>query len=254
MQDKTITYSDSVVKHMNAVPRLLEDWQYEDLGNNNVGGYYQNPVAVSGNQIISISSQILTSCNGVSTLSAISVAANNLFNSSNNFVAHTDRISGMVEPNQDTAELPHYATILSSAKTLSYLCYQNSGVSNNAVIIGNFSSLYTANNISDYRTAISGYPTTINNSIYYETDPIDPLIQTKKSNLSSGIITTISNKLNEISTYMSTKQSSDVNFFNNSKSIVGEMNSVKKLSNMGSTEKYLAQTLIGTDKLKARIT
>ena len=75
----------------------------------------------------------------------------------------------------------------------------------------------------------------------------------KKSNLSAGLATTIATNLNTINTYMSGKQSSDVNFFNQSNAIVADLNSAKKFSGMGETETYLVNTLVGSDKLKSRI-
>lgn len=254
LSNNTITYSDSAIKHMNSVPKLLDDWQYQDIANNDTGSYYQNPVANSANLILFISTQIFANSNGVVGIVSVANAANSLVNTANNFIAHTDRLSGIVEPNADTGALPHLSTAIAVGRTMAYVCFQSDGVTNNAPIIGNFSSLYTANNLADYYTAIKTYPSTIANTIYYEADPIDPVLMVKKSNLSAGLITTISTNLNTINTYMSGKQSSDENFFNQSKTIVSQINSAKKLTGMGETEKYLAKTLIGTDKLKARIT
>jgi hypothetical protein len=254
LNNNVTAYSNSTIKHMSVVPKLLSDWQYQDIANNNIGGYYVNPVANSANLILSISTQVFSNSSGVADIITVATSANNLVNVANNFLAHTNRLSGIVEPNADTAGLPHYSSAISVAKTVSYMCYQSDGVTNNAPIIGNFSSLYTANNLADYYTTIKTYPNIVANTIYYEADPIDPLLMIKKSNLSAGLATTIATNLNTINTYMSEKQSSDVNFFNQSNAIVADLNSVKKFSGMGETEKYLAKTLIGTDKLKARIT
>ncbi len=253
LSNSTIAYSNSTIKHMNAIPKLLDDWQYEDIANNDTGGYYVNPVANSANLILSISTLVFSNSSGTIGISSVASASNNLVNTANNFIAHTNRISGMVEPNADTGALPHLSTAIAIGRTLSYVCFQTDGVTNNAPMIGNFSSLYTANNLADYYNVIKTYPNVIANTIYYEPDVADPQIMLKKSNLSAGLVTTITTNLNTINTYMSGKETSDVNFFNQSKSIVAEVNAGQKFSGMGETEKYLVNTLIGTDKLKSRI-
>jgi len=253
LSNNVLVYSDSTIRHMNSVPKLLDDWQYEDIANNDTGGYYVNPVANSANLIMSISTQIFANSNGVVGIITIANSSNNLVNTANNFLAHTDRISGVVQPNADTGGLPHYSSALGVGRTVSYMCYQNEGISNNAPIIGNFGSLYTANNLADYYTTIQSYPNVIANTIYYEADPIDPVIMIKKSNLSSGLISSITANLNSINSFMSTKETSDVNFFNESNAIVADLNSAKKFTGMGETEKYLVNTLVGSDKLKSRI-
>jgi hypothetical protein len=237
---------------MNSVPKLLDAWQYQDIANNDTGGYYVNPVGNNANLILSISTQILSNTISCTDLITINTSANNLVNTANNFLAHTNRLSGVVQPNADTGGLPHYSSALGVGRTVSYMCYQNEGVSNNAPIIGNFGSLYTANNLADYYTTIKNYPNVIANTIYYEVAG-DPPAYVARSNLSAGLATTIATNLNTINSYMSGKQTSDVNFFNQSNAIVVDLNSAKKFTAMGETEKYLVNTLVGSDKLKSRI-
>jgi len=253
MSNNVVAYSNSTIRHMNSVPKLLDDWQYADIANNDTGGYYVNPVGNNANLILSISTQILSNTISCTDLITINTSANNLVNTANNFLAHTNRLSGVVQPNADTGGLPHYSSALGVGRTVAYMCYQSEGVSNNAPIIGNFGSLYTANNLADYYTTIKSYPNVIANTIYYEADIIDPMIMVKRSNLSAGLITTISTNLNTINSYMSGKETGDLNFFNTSNAIVADLNSAKKFTAMGETDKYLVNTLVGSDKLKARI-
>ena len=42
-----INLSANTVAHLNSMPAFIETWQAQDIANNTVGGYYQNPVAVS---------------------------------------------------------------------------------------------------------------------------------------------------------------------------------------------------------------
>ena len=253
LSNNVIAYSDSTIRHMNSVPKLLDDWQYENIANNDTSGYYVNPVANSANLILSISTQIFSISNGAIGITTVTTSANNLANTANNFLAHTDRLSGVVQPNADTGGLPHFSSALATGKSVAYICYQSDGISNNSTIIGNFGSLYTANTVADYYTTIQSYPNIIANTIYYEADLVDPAIMLKKSNLSSGLITSITANLNSINSYMSTKETSDLNFFNQCNSIIADVNSTSKVSNMGETEKYLIKTLVGSDKLKVKV-
>jgi hypothetical protein len=253
LSDKAEPYSDSVVKHMDSMPQLLDDWQYQDISNNDTGGYFKNPVASPTNSILSISTQVFVSANGCTDLNTLATSANNLTNTASSFLAHTNRLSGVVEPNADTGGLPHFKSATSVGKTVSYMCYQSEGISNNAPIIGNFGSLYTESNLTSYYATIQNYSTVVSNTIYYETDPLDPLLQIKRSNLSAGLISTISTNFNTIRSFMSSKETSDLNFFNTSTSIVSDLNSARKMTGMGQTEKYLVNSLVGSDKLKSRI-
>jgi hypothetical protein len=152
-----------------------------------------------------------------------------------------------VEPvNTDTILLPHYESAIGVGKIIMYLVSQTDGISNNSPLIGSFTSLFTGNTLNTYYTTIQNYANTVANSIYTQTGNY-------YSNLTSTQVSTISSKLIEITTFMNTKNTADVNFYINSQAVLADYNSLKGFSNMGQTQEDLINNYIGTPKLLSRI-
>jgi hypothetical protein len=247
-------YSDSVIKHMDTLPPMLSKWQQDDIANNAVGGYFKNPVANVVQQIWDTSNTIIA-ITGLNTtnISQVYVASSNLSQTSaNNFMAHTGRISGVQEMTPNTATLPHYTSAMNVGKLLSYIVYQSDGVQNNAPIMGNFTSLFTEDALTVYYNIIKNYPNTIQHSIITTIDP-DTLGTVYSSNLTQTVANAMKANLNSICTYMDTRVSADVNFYNNSQNVVNDYHSTKQFSNMGGTQTDLVNNFVGSDKLKSRI-
>ena len=152
-----------------------------------------------------------------------------------------------MEPvNTDTILLPHYESAIGVGKIIMYLVSQTDGISNNSPLIGSFTSLFTGNTLNTYYTTIQNYANTVANSIYTQTGNY-------YSNLTSTQVSTISSKLIEITTFMNTKNTADVNFYINSQAVLADYNSLKGFSNMGQTQEDLINNYIGTPKLLSRI-
>jgi hypothetical protein len=238
--------ANSSSKFIGTLPKLLDSsWQTTDVANNDVGGYYQNPVGYVTKQIWNSSNTIMgiTNISLVANLSLLLIAANNLSKvSCNNFYQHTDRLSGVAPISAEAADLPHLSTALNTGQMLVYLTSQTDSVSNNSPIMGNFSSLTTNEQLTTYYNTIITYPTIILNSISANT-----------TNLSPSIITLYMNKLIEISSFMDTRRNADVNFYTNSQAVISDYHTVKQFNKMGATHTYLVDNLIGTDKLKTRL-
>lgn len=249
-------YSESVIKHMDTLPPLLKTWQQEDIANNDTGGYFRNPVANVTQNIWNTSNNIIAIPNisNVTSLGVILLSANTLSDlPANNFLAHTNRISGVATITPETAELPHYENATNVGKLLSYIVYQSDGVQNNAPLMGNFTSLFAEDDLNVYYQRIQTYPAVISNSINVTSDNGEIPTITYSSNLSSTVITAISSNLTSISAYMDTRRLADVNFYNNSQEVVRDYHDVKQFSNMGGTQTDMVNNFVGTDKLKSRI-
>jgi len=61
--------------------------------------------------------------------------------------------------------LPHYETATQTGKALISLIYQTDGISNNAPIMGNFTSLFVANDLIVIYNTMSTYANIVNNSV-----------------------------------------------------------------------------------------
>lgn len=242
--------SNNVIYTMNSMPALLNTWQTEDVSNSNVGGYYKNPVANSTQSIWSVANSIIAITGLSLALPNVSLSANNLYTSANNFYAHTNRMSGVTN---SMTYLPDYGRAMSVGKMIMMITFKSDDVQNNSPIMGNFTSLIIDNDLSLSYNTISTYSNTIANSIVVSSDGGDPPVITYSSNLTSNQITTIVNNLNSTINLMDSRRNGDVNFYNNSRAIIDDYNTVDKFSNPGQTEMYLFNNYIGTDKLKERI-
>lgn len=237
--------SANVISTMSNLPPLLNTWQTADAANNDVGGYFQNPVANLTQSIWNVANSIIAipDLNEVANLANISLYANNLSLSANNFYSHTNRISG-VTTNDDHPELPHYNSAVAVSKVVMYITFQSDGVQNNAPMMGNFTSLTQSNNLTISYNTIKNYANTIANSIN---------VSTHTTNLTSIQINTIQQGMNVATDLMNSRRTADVNFYYNSQSIVDDYNTLKQFSNPGQSESYLLNNFNGTDKLKSRI-
>lgn len=245
MANNTIDFSQETQNSLNNMPQILTTWQMEDIANSNTYGYFVNPVSDYANTINSTMLNIQVTANAAN-LFAVSTVAETINQAGTviHFRDHTDRISGVtpMDANANNALLPHYNICIGIGKALTYIIYQSDGISNNAVIMGNFGSLYTANTLSEHAANLANDLILIQNSI-----------SGGNSNLSAGQISTIVSDMNSMNTFVYSSVTQDVTFYNNSRAVVDDYNKVKGFGHMGDTEKYLVSTKIGSDKLKSRV-
>ena len=244
-------FSANVAYTMNVMPSLLNTWQTEDAANNDVGGYFQNPVGTTTQEIWSVANSIIAITGVSSALPTISSSVNSLYNSSNSFFSHTNRLSGVSGYDLDDPTLPTYKSAIGISKVVMMIVTNN--IQNNSPMMGCFTSLTIANNLTVLYNTISTYANTIRHSISSSSDGGEPPVITYSSNLTPTQITTIVNNLNSTVNLMDSRRNGDVNFYYNSQSIVHDFNQLKQFTNPGQTELYLINNYIGTDKLKTRI-
>ena len=253
-----MSLSNTAIATMNTMPPLLNEWQTSDLANSSTSGYFTNPVANVTQGIWNTANSIIniTGVTSVSNMATLVTATNNVRAASNNFILHTDRISGITQPNASTGTLPHYFSAMSVSKILMFLTFQSDGVQNNAPMMGNFTSIMVANTLSTQNTSIQTYPSLVANSINVTTSVDPETFETTYSyttNLTPTQVSTMVNGLQPIADLMNGRRTSDVTFYNNSRAVVDDYNKVDQFSSIGQTESYLFNNYIGSDKLKSRI-
>jgi hypothetical protein len=257
--NQVVKFGADAKRTMNSVPKFLDDWQFEALGEGDTDGYVQNPVKDVTNSIITICGQIISSSNASPNLSSIiSVSGTIISNSGPEFIEHTDRISGMVEPNEDTSLLPHYDTAMAIGKSLTYIVNQAGDLDDNATIMGSFTSIVIGEDLTDYRDAISVYPALIAQSLYPviisgtdgEGNPVEETVY--YTTLTPAQLTQILNDVTAISDMYTVRKAHDENFFTKSKMVLDDFNKLKKFKDMGQTERNLTQNFIGTEKLLSK--
>jgi hypothetical protein len=275
-----IEFSNNVLSHMNAIPKLLDDWQFEDLANNNVNGYFKNPVANVTSDIMSVCGTLVSLLSEVPATNTTAVqgstgAITNLFNNINissanvagfngtEFIEHTNRISGVTpvgaspsSTGRDTALLPHYDTAMATGQLMMYLTYQSEGIQNNSPIMNNFTSIVIEEDLNSLLSNISSYYTTISNSITVTgggTDALtDPFVRT--SNLTFDVVTDMFiNNIQPINITLAKKRNNDEIYYNTSRQVSQDFNELRKFNNMGATANNLIQNYIGSDKLLTRL-
>lgn len=251
--DNVTPMSDNVIKHMDAMPQMLNEWQKTDVGNSDTSGYLQNPVGTVSTNIWNVANNII-SVTGLasSNITQVLTAATTLSTAANTFMQHTNRMSGAFGADPNDPTLPTYRTAIGAGKLISYIVYQSDGVQNNAPMIGSFTSIYSGDNLATYYSTIQNYASQVQNSIIATTDPITFEI-TYTSNLSQSTANTMASNLSNTASFMNTRRTADVTFYNNSQSVISDYNNVRQFSNMGATETDLTNNLIGTTKLTSRL-
>jgi hypothetical protein len=259
--DNVTDFPETTKNHMNNVPDQLSQWQKDDLANADATGYFKNPVGTVTTNIGTKANTIIAvpHIGEVSNLSTIITSSQTLSLAASNFMGHTNRLSNLIEPNEFTSELPHYNTASAQGRSLMYILNKTDGIENTAPMIGHFTSLYTEDDLLTSYSTISSYPTTIqNNIIEVITETFDMntgenvAVISYTTNLTPIMVATMATELTNISTYMNSRRTNDVTFFNNAKTIIDEYNTVKQFSNMGQSQSDMMQ-LIGSDKLKSRL-
>lgn len=249
--------SADAIKTMSRTPPLLNEWQKADASvGGNTTGYFVNPNVTVIQNTRNLANNIASICSPVSSLSGIMSAAETLQTTGGTFVAHCDRLSGVVQPNTATATLPHYNSAVGISKVVMQIVFQTDGVQNNAPMMGNFTSITCTPELNSRYSTISSYPTTISNSITVTTvtDPESGLSSTTySSNLSPTLVSTITNTLQSFVDYMDARRTGDVNFYNNCQAIANDYNTLKQFSNPGQTETDLLTNHIGSPKLLSRL-
>jgi hypothetical protein len=277
--------SPAALKHLNSMPKFLQDWQAEDMRNGvvNNNNYFKNPLQnitiTIINNLEAIRSAIPTRVvypdpefgygrfGATGQLEAYTVveipALEPIYESSNvaiaeakNFINHTNRLSNTVEFKPEAAELPHYDPAMAVGKQLLYVVNQTDGIENTSPILGTFTSLFVEPEMTDYNNTISPYSALIANSITitttFEGGMDGGYVTTKTSNLASNVITTMTDTVNSLKVFIERRRKHDENFWKKAQAIVEEYNKLKRVSSGGETQEKLIDGYIGSDSLKEK--
>ena len=240
-----LTLSANTTAHLNSMPAFIDSWQAQDIANNTVGGYYQNPVASNISSIITISQTMITVANtgasqNIANCDLIITAANTLANVATSFLAHTNRISGVTPFVGQDVENPYYDTAMGLGKTALYITNQTDNITNTSPILGSFTSILIVSEVGSANTVLANDLIILNNGV-------------TANNLTQSQISQILSDIANANTLLVTRQAADVTYYTNLRSFVDKYNSVKKFTNMGETETYLVNNFVGTTKIKERI-
>ena len=272
------TLSDGAVKSLETMPKLLEDWQINDIGNADVGGYFNNPVAnitisirtTSGTIAGILSADPSTNTGAVvgstaeitnlfaNTLVTLDNVANTLTSNSEGalFLDHTDRVSGIIEQGpqeetgRDTSDLPHFQEAIGIGRVLTYVTFQTDGIKDTTVQTGSFTSLFIPNTLNQFSNTLALYPDLITNSLTITLgDDLVTFVRT--SNLTLSQVQTLANTATDIFNTFKTRREHDISFFQNSKQVLDDYGKAAYFSKTGETQNNLILNVVGSDKIKS---
>jgi hypothetical protein len=253
--------SANTKEFLDTQPVSLETWQKNDLANGTIirTDYYKNPVLNACNQLESSTQNLY---NTMLTISNYNSANGNLLVDSANtllleiglFKQHTSNVSGVTnaeatvpEDGSPVIEYPDYDAAIQLGQELLMLLNNTDGIQDSSPVLGNMTSLFMREEIEANTILITGDNVTINASLYLDAN----------SNVASNITTSAANlivsHLQTASGMLSTRRLHDWNFFRQGLILLEDYNKIDKLENVGNTQSYLINTLIGTDEYKQKI-
>lgn len=240
-----VNLSTQTQDHMNSMPAFIDAWQAKDVANHDVGGYFQNPVASNTNLIITTAQDLISMANTGSTANlagcdTIETTANALYSMAQNFLAHTNRLSGVTPFTGQDLVNPYYDTAMGLGKTALYITNQTDAITNTSPIMGSFTSILIGPQVGTYAVALQNILITLTAGVTANT-------------LSPTEITQINTEITNATNYLSSRISADVTYYANLRAFVDNYNQVKQFSNMGETQTYLINNFIGTPKLLSRL-
>ena len=272
--NQIVNFSANTEAHLNTVPPVIVSWQAQDIANDDVGGYYKNPVSNSihwmsntANTLLGYSpiigdsgdiTQLFT--NILANCSFLSIG-NETYQSQNakTFLYHTDRLSNIRSQTDDAAvkidgsNLPYFTTATQAAKSATYIVNQTDGIANNSVMLGSFTSILEANQINQLANTVYADSRAIINSLSLIPGGEGGGSDYYRSHLSYNTVLKYNNDFANAVFLMTDRESADKEFYLRLKGLIDKYNTTKQLVNMGESEKYLVNNLIGTDKTKQRI-
>jgi hypothetical protein len=225
----------------------LTDWQLDDMANNDVIAtkYYSNPLA---NVCSSVGANLNNLVVSISTISAPNSATMNLLNSTLNciiqldrFKSHTDNVSGVSETT-GSANIPTYLTAINAGQSLVTLLYKTDGVANSLPALGSMTSLFIESDLIANNTSIGANCQIFINSVSSNT-----------TSLSNTSINNIRSTIESLDTFLHGRWSHDWIFYENSVKLMDDYFKMSNFNNIGSTQSYLINNYIGTDKVKSNL-
>lgn len=234
--------------YLKAAPIELAAWQQSDIANGNIQmtNYYKNPLAndctlliANTSNIVSIAANTPFDFASNANLTLFSTATN-LEDQLNYFLSHTNNVSGVTLMTSNTDIIPSLESASSIGNYLLRIVNVSDKIQNTTPLLGSMTSLFVGqeanSNVATVNTALQLLNSSIapNGNCY----------------LSSVQVISISNTLNTLSDFLSYRRTSDWNFFANATSIVMDTVRLSTFNNMGNTQLYLVNNLIGTDRLK----
>jgi len=252
-------------KSLIKTPSPYKKWQFDAVANDDINGYFKNPMLEISQEIRNAANTMYTASQTVPSLSAITTASGNLagFDTTTGvppdpvitthtkgiiefFIPHTNNISGVTA--STSSSFPDFNSGMAIGEYMMQLTNRYDGVEDASAALGAFTSLFIGDELSVLVIKINDGAGKVASSIIVDlTDPSLPIYST---NLSAGLITTITNDITECYNLINDRYNHDINFFRNSISTMTKFNQISKFNSLSKVSLHLIDKLVGTDKLK----
>jgi hypothetical protein len=233
---------------LNVAPITISTWQQNDIANNDVAltNYYKNPHA---NACAAITAN-LNSIYVLATTTPFVYASNTdlISNSASTIIAvsafksHTDNVSGITTMTSNTDVIPGLDSATSVGNYMLRILNKTDNISNTTPLLGSMTSLFVSEEIN--ANAIS---------IYTDYVTLNASIVAGNSYISVTQLDAINQRLKTFNDFLDYRRVSDWNFFANSYITLNSYVRLEKFNNLGNTQNYLIDNLIGTDRLKTNL-
>lgn len=217
--------------------------------------YLQNPTTINTNSMLvsvaNIAINSLAVSNANTQFANVFTCANNLIISLNSFQLHTDNISGLNIVK--SPDVPSYDYSFNTGQvSLINLAKFNEPQPNTDIILGSFTSLFIPDILKANDEQLQIFNTELSNSIVIDTDAYGNTCY--YSTLTSSQIANLENYISSTATVLNTRRTQDWNFHQNSMQILEDEAFIQQFSNLGGTQSYLLNNIIGTPNLVSNLT
>ena len=268
--------SDEVKDNLKKTPKQLKDWQADDMASNVIrrSTYFKNPVGNRLERIINLT-KLIYSYNQLAKwreiggiwqitfpLQSVATLSDEVSVVTAEQLAHTNRLSNLVEITEETAELPHYEQVIPVGRQLSYILYQTDDIQNTSPVLGCLTSLFFDDEYARVEAIMASIEKTISDSLinYTVSDPELGTIEVWTTTLTDEEIQievdkmTGANESNGQNIGFRTRQRRlhDENFWTNTQKILEEYQFVRSL-NDGAFQQKMLNEVVGTEALKQRL-
>lgn len=236
----------------------LYTWQKDRLELNTpieITEYRQNPFGNICNSILDQVQSIVTRTesppadwgtwvSGSANPPLLLAAAEDLVIQVEEFKNHTANLAGVSKYDSPDPNVPTYETATSYGRQVLNIVYQTDEITNSAPILGSFTSLFIKEDLENA------------NSILHTTE-VNNFISTPEAAAAAdaGFVTGLTSNINSIITLLETRRLHDWNFFANTKALLNDYMTLKRLEMGGksNTEFSLINDFIGTDVYKQNL-
>jgi len=256
-----IYLSQDTKNFLNTQPISLETWQKNDLANGTIiaTNYYKNPVLNVCNDLKSSTQNLYNLMLTIVTYdtasgAALQYSANTLLTEIELFKQHTSNVAGVTKAEATTpengspvVEYPDYDSAVQVGQNLLMLLNNTDGIQDSTPVLGSMTSLFMGDEITSNTLIITGDYPTLNSSLYLDAN----------SNIASNITSTAANAivthLQTASGMLNTRRLHDWNFYQQGLILLEDSDKIDNLENVGNTQLYLINNLIGTDEYKQKL-